>query len=272
MADLGHNSWGKTDVRLSKLRRGAEEDDFFDVTARISLEGDVGAAHTSGDNAGVVPTDTMKNTVYGLAQDHLSEDLEEFASLLAGHFLEKDWIDSAKVEISARLWQRVGPTGFIGGGSERRTAGVTRSRQATEVRAGIEGLVVLKTTGSGFAGFPHDEFTILPEADDRILATSITATWRYAQLPTDTTAAWEKARRTLVDRFFGDRSESVQHQGWMMGQALLAAVPEVAEVTFRLPNQHHLPFDLTRFGMEDGGIVFQPVSEPYGDISFTVTR
>jgi urate oxidase len=272
MAELAHNSWGKTDVRLSKLRRGADEDDFIDITARVSLEGDVSFAHTAGDNAGVVPTDTMKNTIYGLAQDHLTDDLEGFASVLAGHFLEKDWIDSAEVELSARLWQRVTPTGFIGGGSELRTAGVTRSRHGTEIRAGIEGLVVLKTTGSGFAGFPHDEFTILPEADDRILATSITATWRYAQLPEDTTSAWQTARRTLVERFFGDRSESVQHQGWMMGVALLDAVPEIDQVTFRLPNQHHLPFDLARFGMDDAGIVFQPVSEPYGDIAFTITR
>lgn len=272
MGDLGHNTWGKTDVRVSKVHRMPDRDDFFDVKVQILLEGDVSAAHIEGDNSGVVPTDTMRNTTYGLAQDHLGHDFEAFASILAGHFLEKGGIDRANVEVSGQIWARVGPTGFVGGGSERRTAGVTRTRGSTETRAGVEGLVVLKTTGSGFAGFPQDEFTILPETEDRLLATSMTATWRYSEVPKDTASTWELARRTLLGHFFGDRSESVQHQGFMMGEALLVALPEVDEVTLRLPNQHHLPFDLTRFGIEDRGVVFQPVSEPYGDIGLTITR
>ena len=268
---LGANRWGKTDVRVSKVLRGDDGDDFLDLIVQVLLSGDVGPAHTDGDNSGVVPTDTMRNTVYGLAQERLTRDLEHFGEVLGDHFLAKDWIDRAEVGLEERVWARQNATGFVGGGSERRKARVVRGEDAS-TSAGIEGLVVLKTTGSAFEGFPNDDFTILPEAADRLLATSITADWAYSQLPADTSATWGLVRGILVDHFFSDWSASVQHQGYLMGEAVLEAVPEISEIRFRLPNQHHLPFDLTRFGLDWEGTVFHPVAEPYGDIYLTVTR
>lgn len=268
---LGANHWGKSEVRVSKVFPGENGDDFIDLTVGVLLEGEVGAAHTEGDNSSVVPTDTMRNTVYGLAQDHLSSDLERFGEVVSDHFVTKPGIDRATVTLYERTWARQGARGFIGGSSERRKAQVVRGEdQATS--AGIEGLVVLKTGGSAFEGFPRDEFTLLPEASDRLLATSITADWGYSTVPDDTAAAWALVRRVLVERFFDDWSASVQHQGYLMGEAVLAAVAEITEISFRLPNQHHLPFDLTRFGLDWEGTVFHPVSEPYGDIYLTVTR
>jgi urate oxidase len=275
MPHLGKNRWGKTDVRISKIHRTDSGDDFSDLSVQVLLEGDVEVAHTMGDNKGVLPTDTMKNTVYGLAQEHLAQDLEGFAAVLSDHFLTREGVTGATVSISQRLWARAGPTGFIGGGSERRTARVARGTSGAgrdRTWAGIDGLVVLKTSGSAFSGFPRDEFTTLPETDDRILATSVTATWRYSTVPDDTTATWERAREALLERFFDVWSASVQHQGWLMAVGLLEAIPAIDEVEFHLPNQHHLAFDLARFGMEYQGTVFQPVSEPYGDIGFIVTR
>jgi urate oxidase len=271
MARLDQSRWGKSDVRVSKIHRSDAGDDFSDLSVQVLLEGDVESAHTSGDNSAVLPTDTMRNTVYCLAQDDLGRDLEAFAALLCDHFLDRDGVTGATITIAERLWSRVGPHGFTGGGSERRTARVGKGAETT-TWAGVEGLVVLKTTGSAFSGFPRDPFTVLPDAEDRILATSVTANWRYSTLPDDTTRTWETARSTLVDGFFGEWSASVQHQGWLMGVALLDAVPQIDRIDFHLPNQHHLPFDVTRFGMADRGTVFQPVSEPYGDIGLTVTR
>lgn len=268
---LGENSWGKSGVRLSKVFRGDDGDDFVDLTVEVSLRGDVEVAHTAGDNARVVPTDTMRNTVYGLAQDHLTRDLERFGGLMCGHFLDRSGVEQVEVVLTESLWARETAHGFVGGGSEHRKALVSRGLVEAS-RAGIDGLVVLKTTGSAFAGFPRDEFTVLPEADDRVLATSISAEWAYSSIPEDTSATWGLVRRVLVDRFFEDWSASVQHQGYLMGEAVLAAVTEISEISFRLPNQHHLPFDLTRFGMEWDGTVLHPVSEPYGDIHLTVTR
>jgi urate oxidase len=268
---LGDNRWGKSEVRLSKVFRDEGGDDFTDLTVQVLLRGDVEAAHTSGDNSRVVPTDTMRNTVYGLAQDHLDRDLERFGELLCAHFLDKNGIDEASVTIFERVWARETGRGFIGGGSERRKAQVVRGL-VESTSAGIKGLVVLKTGGSAFEGFPRDEFTLLPEAADRVLATSVTADWEYSTIPADTTTTWRLVRGVLVDRFLTDWSASVQHQGYLMGEAVLAAVDEVSTISLRLPNQHHLPFDLTRFGMDWKNTVFHPVSEPHGDIYLTVTR
>ncbi|MFP3915869.1 MAG: factor-independent urate hydroxylase [Actinomycetota bacterium] len=272
MTRLGDNSWGKSSVRVSKVHRGEDEDGFSDVTVQILLRGEVEAAYRDGNNAGVLPTDTMRNTVYGLAQDHLGADLEGFGREMAAHFLAKDGIHGAEIDLEERRWERAGPHGFVGGSSERRTATVQASEGSETVWGGIDGLVVLKTTDSAFAGFPKDDYTVLAETDDRILATTLTCRWRYRAAPADSTETWRRVRETLLNRFFGDWSASVQHQGWMMGRAILEDIPDVVEVAFRLPNQHHLAFDLSRFGLDDRGIVFQPVSEPYGDIRFTVTR
>lgn len=268
---LGDNRWGKSEVRVSKVFRGGDSDDFIDLEVQVLLRGEVEAAHTSGDNSAVVPTDTMRNTVYGLAQEHLTRDLERFGEVLCDHFLAKDGVDQATVTGVERLWARQSPTGFVGGDSERRRARIARGTESSS-SAGVEGLVVLKTRGSAFEGFPEDAFTILPEASERLLATSIAADWTYSSLPTDTTTTWDRARAVLVDHFFSDRSASVQHQGYLMGEAVLDAIPEISEISFRLPNQHHLPFDLTRFGMDWDDTVYHPVSEPYGDIYLTVTR
>jgi urate oxidase len=258
-------------VRVSKVFRGQVAADFIDLTVGVVLEGDVAAAHTDGDNSSVLPTDTMRNTVYGLAQEHLTRDIEAFAAVLCEHFLEREDVDTAEVALSERIWQRASPNGFLGGGSERRTARVIRGERE-ETRAGVEGLVVLKTSGSSFEGFPKDRFTVLPEASDRLLATSITAEWLYSSMPASTSTTWALVRTTLVDRFFEDWSASVQHQGYLMCEQVLRSTEEVSEISLRLPNQHHLPFDLTRFDMPWNNVVFHPVSEPYGDIYLTVTR
>jgi urate oxidase len=273
MLALGANRWGKSAVRLSKVIRGDGEDRFLDLEFQVLLSGDVGAAYLDGDNTAVLPTDTMRNTVFALSQDRLTEDLEDFGLFLCDHFLAKDGISSADVTIRQRRWTRESATGFTGGGMDQRVASVRRDGLGdSEIGAGIEGLVVLKTGGSAFAGFPRDEFTVLPEAEDRLLSTSITARWVYADLPSDTSGTWESVRAIMLRRFFEDWSASVQHQGWLMAQGVLDGVPEISEISFELPNQHHLAFDLSRFGLEDKHIVFHPVSEPYGDIRFTVTR
>lgn len=272
MTRLTADSWGKSSIRVSKVHRGGDSDDFSEVTVRVALTGEVQAAYVGDDNAGVVPTDTIRNTAYALAQDHLTKDLEAFAQTLGTHFLAHDSVQSASVELSEHLWQRQTTSGFVGGSSERRTARLHVSADTEIVQGGIEGLTVLKTRDSAFTGFPRDEFTTLTETDDRILATTITAEWRYDTLPPDTSATWQTVRSRLCEGFFGGWSGSIQHQGWQMAEAVMDAVPQIAELSFRLPNQHHLSYDLSRFGIEDKGIVFQATTEPYGDIRFTVKR
>jgi urate oxidase len=140
------------------------------------------------------------------------------------------------------------------------------------VGGGIVGLLLLKTTGSGFTGFPRDRFTTLTEASDRLLATSVGARWRYSSDPDDFLSAWTSVRAALAASFAGFSSASLQQQGYEMGRAALAALPEIDEIRLRLPNSHHLEVDLARFGSTETGVVFQPVDEPYGDIRLTVRR
>lgn len=272
MTRLSANSWGKSQVRVSKIHRSEEIDDFSEVTVSVSLTGEVAAAYLDADNAGVVPTDTVRNTIYALAQDHLTKDLEAFAHTLTDHFLTHRGVASVTVDLAETIWHRQTASGFVGGSSERRLARRRATAEEASVWGGIDGLVVLKTRQSAFSGFPRDQYTALPETDDRILATTIAVEWLYSSLPVDTTTAWESARQGLIDGFFADWSASIQHQGWQMAEQVMAAVPEISRLSVRLPNQHHLPFDLARFGVEDRGIVFHVTSEPFGDIRFEATR
>jgi urate oxidase len=245
-----------------------------DLTVQVICEGDFAAVHLHGDNAAVVPTDTMKNTVYALAQDRLGHQLERFARVLAAHFLEFPTISGVRVEIEERLWTRLAGHGhaFQPAGGDRRLARVRAGTFGDRIEAGVRGLLVLKTAGSSFTGFTQDRYTTLPETTNRLMASNVNAEWRYHRHPDDFTATWRSVRAQLVETFAGPASQSVQEQAWMMGQAVLAAHPEVAEITVAMPNKHHLSVDLTRFGLEDKGVIFQPVDEPYGDITVTAAR
>src|SRR5215210_4325114 len=185
------NGYGKSAVRLVTVRRGPEIHELKDVTVAIRLEGDFETAYTEGDNSRVLPTDTMKNTVYALAADHPVEDIEDFGLLLSEHFLrESPPAASARIELTEHLWDRLHPHAFRRAGSESRTAVVTRTREGARVVAGIEDLVVMKTAKSAFEGFPRDRYTTLPETSDRLLATVVSASWSYGTLDLPFNERW----------------------------------------------------------------------------------
>jgi urate oxidase len=279
---LGRNSYGKSRVRLVKVTRGPDRHDLFDLTVDVALEGDFAAAHTAGDNTGLLATDTMRNTVYALAQGHDDVgDLERYGMRLVEHFLAAGpTVTKARVRLAAHPWSRLtadggpDPHAFQRGNGGDRVATVAGDAAGISVEAGIDGLVVLKTTGSGWAGFHRDGYTSLPETDDRIMATEVTARWTYRASASeiDFTSSWE-AVRSLVLATFGDHySPSVQFTLHRMGDAVLEARPEVERISFSLPNKHHLLFDLSRFGLENDNEIFHATEEPYGLIEGTVER
>jgi urate oxidase len=267
------NGYGKSAVRLVTVRRGPELHELKDVTVAIRLEGDFETAYTEGDNSRVLPTDTMKNTVYALASDHPLEDIESFGLLLADHFLQDPPANtaSARVELVEHLWDRLHPHAFRRTGSERRTAVVTRTRDGAKVVAGIEDLVVMKTAKSAFEGFPRDRYTTLAETSDRLLATSVRAAWTYSRLDIPFNERWSEVRHRLLEVFVDHDSRSVQQTLYAMGAAALEA-PDVEEIHLAMPNIHHIPVDLTRFGLENRNEVFVATSEPYGLIEATLRR
>jgi urate oxidase len=276
---LAENSYGKSGIRLVKILRGGDRHDFRDVTLSVRLEGDFAAAHVAGDNSAVLPTDTMKNTVYALAKDHFDRDIESFGLFLTEHFVRNNPpVARARVELSEQPWERLTvagrphPHAFSRPGGERRTSRVTRTRQGAVVESGLEDLVIAKSERSGFSGFLKDGFTTLKETEDRILATAVKASWTYAGAPEDFDRAFQGIRRTMLETFATHDSASVQHTLYAMGEAVLKGHPEVTEVRLSLPNRHHIPVDLSFFGLENRNEIFVATEEPFGLIEATVKR
>ena len=279
MIELGSNRYGKSAIRLVKVIRGPERHQLRDVTVAIALEGDFGTAHSEGDNSLVVATDTMKNTVYALAPEHLTGPIEVFGRALAEHFLVSPQVARSTVSIREHRWLPIPTDGgpardaFLRAGDFTRTTTVSAARGATPtVDAGIEDLTVMKTAKSAFAGFPRDAFTTLPDTYDRVMATRVSATWRYAASDLDWDALYDGVRGTLLDVFAEHASPSVQASIWIVGRAIVDRHAAIQEIRLVLPNLHHWTVDLTPFGLENRGEIFTPSTEPYGLIEATVRR
>ena len=274
---MGPNNYGKSEVRLVKVTRGAERHEIRDVTVDVALAGDLDAAHVEGDNTDVIATDTMRNTVYALAREDPVESLESFGLALGRHFLASPLTQRAQITLTEFPWERI----QVGGrahehsftrGAGRRTATVTATADDAQVEAGIDDLWVLKTTNSGWEGFARDQYTTLPETNDRILATVVTATWAYESTDVDFERAWAGVRDSILATFTDHYSPSVQNTLYRMGEAVLDDFPEVARIHFSMPNKHHLRYDLDRFGLDNPGEIFEATYAPYGLIEGTVER
>lgn len=276
---LVHSSYGKSRVRLVQVIRGGDRHDLRDLTVAIKFRGEYDESYVVGDNSAVLPTDTMKNTVYALAARERIRNPETFGLALARHFLERNpRLLRVRIDLAEHLWGRI-PRGerehgqaFVRTSSETRTAAIHAHRKRILIGAGIADLVILKSAHSAFSGFLTDEYTTLPETRDRLFATALTATWRYGDVDLDFTAAWRAVRATLLDVFAEHHSESVQHTLHAMGQAVLDTITDVTAIRLVMPNKHHLPIDLSRFGLENRNEIFVATEEPHGLIEATLVR
>lgn len=273
-----HNSYGKSRVRLTKVTRG-QVHSIVELSLDVQLEGDFESCFTHGDNSAVIATDSMKNTIYVLAAKNQWNAPEEFASLLAKHFVESyPQVHFADICIEQEPWQRIQldgqphPHAFSHGGSERRTARVRQIGTESEIIAGIDGLCVVKTTRSAFSGFVRDSYTTLPETRDRILGTTISAEWTYTQQRENFNQIYDVVRNTILQVFAEHMSESVQQTMYQIGQAVLDKCQSIGQMTITMPNQHRIPFDLRPFNLENRNEIFIATSEPYGLISATIER
>jgi urate oxidase len=276
--ELGTNRYGKAAIRLVRVIRAPDRDRVRDLTVAIALEGAFEAAYTDGDNSLVVATDTMKNTAYAFARDQLDGPVEDYGRALAEHFLAEPQVDTATVNIREHQWAAIdaggapAPGAFVRGGEGTRVATVAATRGGTTVEAGVEDLVVMMTRRSAFSGFPRDRYTTLPETDDRLMATKITAIWRYGSPDLDADATFDAVRRTLLEVFADHDSPSVQTTIWIMARAILARHDEVDAVRMVLPNLHHWLVDLSPFGLTNDREVYVATTEPHGLIEATVHR
>lgn len=270
---LGANHYGKAEVRVLQVTRTPGRHEVRELNVDVALEGDFEAAHTRGDNTGLLATDTMRNTVYALAKGHPFDSLEAFGRTLVEHFVAAGpRVSRATVRIRRLPWQRLGDHEHAFQRGSGGTQVATVSGPDLRFSAGIEDLVVLKTTASGWEGYLHERYTTLPETADRILSTVVTATWEYGDGDVDFEAAWHGVRDRILEAFGDHHSPSVQFTLHRMGEAVLSAHPEIERISFSLPNRHYLLFDLGRFGLENDNEIFQATSEPYGLIEGTVER
>jgi urate oxidase len=277
---LGENSYGKSNVRLLRVLRQEGRHDIKELTVTIRFEGDFEAAHTKGENKKILPSDTMKNTVYALARQYPVEAVEDFALHLIEHFLTyNEQVSRVRIEALENPWSRIPhgtkPHAFAfmrASGPEKRTAKLSGTREGITVRAGIQDLDVMKTTKSAFDGFLRDPYTTLKEDGDRILATTIRAEWLYEGDEIEFNPLWHSVRQTLLETFAAHDSRSLQHTLYAMGEAVLATFDHIREIHLSLPEKHFNLVDLSPFGMDNSAEVFLPTEEPQGLIEATLRR
>jgi urate oxidase len=277
--ELAENSYGKCRVRLVKVERQAARQDLKDLNLNILLSGGFSGAYVDGDNSQVVPTDTMKNTVYALARQQPLGEIEEFGQRLAGHFVSRNaQVSWARVDISQNSWSRIScgarehDHAFVQTGAEQRSATVHKDSSGITVKAGIANLVVLKTSKSAFEGFARDEYTTLKETRDRLFGTAIRAEWMYAPGSHDYSTLWHRARTAILEVFANHDSRGVQHTLYETGKTVLERIPEAIRVELSMPNRHCLLVDLAPFGLDNPNEVFVPTDEPHGLIEAVITR
>ncbi|MET3176354.1 UNVERIFIED_ORG: urate oxidase [Arthrobacter sp. UYCu721] len=279
---LGDNQYGKAEVRVVKVTRDTDRHQIEDLNVTSQLRGDFQAAHLQGDNAHVVATDTQKNTIYAFAREGVGSP-EAFLLRLSEHFTSGfEWVTGGRWEAESYTWDRIQAHGsehdhsFVRNGQEVRTAVVVRDGNTTHLISGLKDLTVLKTTQSGFVGYPRDKYTTLPETTDRILATDVSARWRYSTgldlAATDFNKSYEDIKALLLEGFTETYSHALQQTLFDMGKKVLEAHGEVDEIKFSMPNKHHFLVDLSPFGLDNPNEVFFAADRPYGLIEATVQR
>ncbi len=280
MITLAENSYGKSSVRVMKVQRDGPLHTVKEWKVEVLLSGDFESCFTTGDNSGILPTDTMKNTVYSRARESTAEYIEDFARELAEFFLGSNpQVERVVINIASTAWDHAlvqgkpHPSTFVRGSGETQTTAVTYVRGGgVSVTSGLDGLVVLKTSNSGFEGYIKDSLTTLPETADRLFGTSMSAQWEYQSEVLPFEGLRSKLRETLIQAFAEHDSKSVQHTLYAMAQAALESVPEILDIELAMPNKHCLLVDLSRFGQTNPNQIFVPTDEPYGNIVARICR
>ncbi|WP_329269184.1 factor-independent urate hydroxylase [Streptomyces sp. NBC_01451] len=280
---LGQNQYGKAENRVVRVTRDGATHHVKDLNVSVSLSGDMDEVHLSGSNANVLPTDTTKNTVYAFAKEHGIDSAEQFGIHLARHFVtSQEPIRKARIRIEEYSWERIESAGggghsFARQGQETRLAQITYDGSSWEVVSGLKDLVVMNTTDSEFWGYVKDKYTTLPEAYDRILATQVSARWRFnwsdeAREMPDWEESYAQTRKHLLSAFAETYSLSLQQTLFQMGARIIEQRDEIDEVRFALPNKHHFLVDLKPFGLKNDNEVYLAADRPYGLIEGTILR
>ena len=278
---LGANQYGKAENRVVRIVRDTPRHEIRDLNVSTSLRGEFTAAHVTGDQSQVLPTDTQKNTAFAYAKLRGISSPEDYALALGRRLLDATpAATECEVRVEEYPWDRIGDHSFVRRGGAVRTCVVTVGRERSHVVSGVKELVLMNSTDSEFKGFLKDEFTTLAETDDRILATSLVATWRHSGTEVDWEQSYDAVLALLLDTFAGTYSRALQETLYAMGTAVLDAHPGIVDTAFVAPNKHHFLYDFSGFdvdgtefdGLVNDGEVFHAADRPYGLIEATVVR
>lgn len=280
MIKLGENRYGKSRVRLARLNRQSSVHEFQEWSVEVLLQGDFLSCFAEGDNSRILPTDTMKNTIYSLARKSSTASMEDFSKELLEYLLSYNpQVSQAEVSIREKSWQhlttgeKLHPSTFVQSGSELQTTHVVQKRRdKLRVESGIEDLVIIKTSDSAFEGYIHDSLTTLPETSDRLFGTSLRARWTYDSPDLPFASLRRTIRESLLSAFATHQSKSVQHTLYAMAEKVLADASQVSEIMLAMPNKHFLLADLSRFGQDNPNRIFVPTDEPHGTIEARICR
>lgn len=328
---LASASYGKDLVRILRIVREPSDPSshrIAEYTVRCLLSGDsLVPSYTEADNSPVVATDSIKNTLNLLAKTLPGETVlcpEKFVLHVLAHFLKRySHIDGVEVDLIQHRWSRIAldaddqgrplstlqphKHSFLRDGNDVRTVRAFASRDASSsasgstkqvapgklryLKGGIKDLVVLKSSGSAFYGFVRDEFTTLPEVQDRIFSTAVECEYAYllpgatlddilqraSALP-EFCKASSRAVAHITHTFATHSSPSVQATLFKTAEKILddGACQSVEEVSLTMPNRHYIPIDLKWAGLEnlkeDKAEVFLPTAHPSGLIKASIAR
>ena len=274
------NRYGKGRVRVMRIHRDGDRHEVSQLNIKAMVEGDFARTFTHADNSSTVSTDTIKNVVNVVARENTALSPEEFCQVLAKKFLDTyPQVASVAITSHETKWERLSfdgkphPYSFVLDGNGEPTVEVTASRAGVSTLvSGIDGFAFMKSTQSGWANYVKDRYTTIPETADRICATSMVASWKWEGQPASYSATNARILATLLEVFATTYSRSVQDSLYRMGEAALAAVPEISEISMACPNMHFIPMNLSAFGLDNNNDVFLPTDEPHGQIECTVGR
>jgi urate oxidase len=271
--------YGKGDVIVYRLNRvgGA----VFGASITILIYGDAfWSTYTTGDNAGLIATDSMKNFVQREILNFEGSDLEDCCRFLGAKFLdlypqvEGVQMSAAEIPYAALPNSEVA---FAPAGPERATARLELNRKGVvEIASGIQGVKLLRLGGSAFHGFVRDQYTTLPDIKNRPLHMWLDLEWTY----TDTAAAFHSGavtrnvRGIVREVFHGFESGSIQQVIYQIGTKMLADIPSIAEAHLEANNRTWDTIAELDKGDERGGDlgVYTEARPPFGILGLRLKR
>lgn len=272
---LGKNQYGKAQNHVVRINRDNDRHIIRDLVVTSQLRGDLDEVHTKGDNAHCVPTDTQKNTVFAFAQRYDIKSPEDLILKLSDHFTsEFDWISGGRWAADEYRWDRINDSDhcFVQNKQEVRTSVLVTDGDKKTVISGFKDLTILKSTESGFEGYPKDQYTTLKETTDRIMSTDVATRWRYNTTDVDFDAVYDSVKNIILTKFTDHYSRALQETLYLMGKAVIEAHPEIDEIKFSCPNKHHFVYDLSFCDLGNNNETHYAADRPFGLIEATIQR